>query len=98
MDRKISLEATQHIAELVNLTLTQEELEKLSIMLSDTLDYVEVLEELDTAKTPPTFQVTGLENVFQTEKNHICFTQDAALANAKETKDGKFVTEAVFDR
>ncbi len=68
-------------------------------MLTDTLDYIDILEELDTKTTPETYQVTGLTNVFQKEEEKpTTLAKEKALANAKEVIRSMFATEAVFDR
>lgn len=98
MKKKIvSFEEVKKIAKLCKLTLTEKEMEKLSKMLSETLDYINVLDELDVTNTSETFQVTGLTNVFQDGFSNTLSKEDA-LANAKEVIKGLFATEAVFDR
>ena len=66
---KISKEQVLHIANLCNLTLSEKEIDKLSEMLTDTVDYIKILEELDTSNTLETYQVTGKTNVFQKKMN-----------------------------
>ena len=99
MSDRITIEDTKHVAQLSNLDLSEKELQKLTAMFSDTLDYIAVLEELDTSSVKETFQVTGLKNVFQDRGvSDQELTQEQALKNASEVVQGKFVTEAVFDR
>ncbi len=96
---KISKEEVLHIADLCNLTLNDKEVEKLSEMLTDTVDYIKILDELDTKNTPETYQVTGKTNVFQkdTEKA-TTLSQAQALSGAKEVIREMFGTKAVFER
>ncbi len=95
----ITKETTQHIADLCNLELSFVELEKLEKMLSDTIGYIKILEELDTSSVSETFQVTGLSNVYrEVDAMPQMLSQEEALKNAPQTRDGKFVTKAVFDR
>ena len=97
--QKLSKEKVLHIARLCNLSLNDEEVRRLSDMLTDTLDYIDILEELDTKTTPETYQVTGLTNVFQKEEEKpTTLAKEKALANAKEVIRSMFATEAVFDR
>ncbi len=99
MSDRITIEDTKHVAQLSNLDLSEKDLQKLTAMFSDTLDYIAVLEELDTSSVKETFQVTGLKNVFQDRGvSDQELTQEEALKNASEASQGKFVTEAVFDR
>ncbi|MBP7928115.1 aspartyl/glutamyl-tRNA amidotransferase subunit C [Patescibacteria group bacterium] len=88
-----------HISKLCNLALSSEEIEKLSQMLSETIDYIAVLDELDTSKVAETYQVTGLTNVFQVQDSTSnTLTQAEALSNAHEAIKNMFATKAVFDR
>ncbi|HMR01645.1 MAG TPA: Asp-tRNA(Asn)/Glu-tRNA(Gln) amidotransferase subunit GatC [Candidatus Gracilibacteria bacterium] len=59
----LSNEEVQHIAKLARLGLKEEETKKFAKQLNDILDYVKLLEEVDTKDVPLTSQVTGLENV-----------------------------------
>lgn len=89
----------QHIATLCNLELSPDEVTTLSSALTQTLDYIAILNELDTLQVSETYQVTGLTNVYKNDKS-IVSTLDSedSLSGAKKVIDGKFATEAVFDR
>ena len=93
----ISKEETKKLAKLANLDISGQT-DKLAEILSDTLDYVKTLEELDTSNVDETFQVTGLTNVFQGEEKSDSLTKEEALSNAYEEINGLFSTKAVFDR
>jgi len=62
---KLSNEEVRKVAQLANLTLTRQEVEKFSRQLSDVLTYIDKLNELDTTNVEPIFQVTGLANIFK---------------------------------
>lgn len=94
----ISKEQVKKISDLVKVPLTETEVEKLATMFSETLKTIEVLKELDTSSTEETYQVTGLTNVFQTDKNTATLSQEEAIKNAKEKINGLIATKAVFDR
>lgn len=97
--KKLTREEVVHIAQLCNLTLSEVEIDKLSEMLGETIDYIEVLKELETENVKETYQVTGLENVFQDEnESNTTLSKKEALSNAHEVIEGKFATKAVFDR
>lgn len=97
--KKLTNEEVLHIANLCNLTLSADELERLGEMLTDTIDYIKVLEELDTDSTNETYQVTGKTNVFQKpDEPETTLTQEESLANAAEKINDLFATKAVFDR
>jgi len=96
--RKISKKQVFHIADLARLSLKAREVEKLAAQLSETLDYVEVLKELDQEikDLPSTTQVTNLQNVFREDRVRPSLSQKEALSNAKKTYKGYFVTKAIF--
>lgn len=65
---KLTKEQVEHIAHLARLDVTEEEKEKFSHQLSDILDYVEILNEIDTDDVEITTQITGLENQMREDK------------------------------
>ena len=97
LKEKLTIEQVKHIAKLVDIDISGNE--KLFVdMLSDTLDYIKVLEELDTSDVDEIYQVTGMTNVFQEEgKQKATLSRDKALSNAKEVIKNLFVTKGVFD-
>lgn len=79
-----------HLAQLSNLQLADDEIDALRQNIDDILGYVAQLGELDTAGVEPTYQVTGLENVW---RNDTVVTSDVTrsdlLALAPEQYDGQ---------
>ena len=59
----IKKEEAKHVAKLARIGLTEEELKKFQKELSSVLDYFELLKEVDTQKTEPTFY--SMENYFK---------------------------------
>ena len=88
----------EHVASLCNLSLSAKEVKKLQKILSDTLDYIKILEELDTRDVAETYQVTGLVNVYKDDDVRNSLDRTKALQNSKKVVDNKIATEAVFDR
>ena len=88
----------EKLSELVKLPVSDSEKSKLSGMLSQTTEYIDMLDELDTSNVEPTYQVTGLINVFQSEDLSQTLTQAEVLQNAKEKKEGMIATSAVLER
>lgn len=93
---KLSLDQVKHIAKLANLALTSEEEEKYSEQLSNILDYIEQLNQVDTENIEPTFNVSGQNNVMREDEPIICLSQEQALQNTSVKKDGMFETKGVF--
>lgn len=61
----ISSDDVRHLAALSSLQLSDEEVADLQVDLTNILGYIEQLGELDTTGVEPTYQVTGLENVWR---------------------------------
>jgi len=91
--RKITIEEVKKIAQMSKLNIEGDE-EK----FSQTLDYIKILDELDTSKVSETFQVTGLTNVYQDGSQKVTLPREDALKNVKETARNLVVTKGVFDR
>jgi len=64
----ITKEELKHLETLARLNPSNEMQDKLAKWLSETLDYIEVLESLDTSKVAPTSRVTNLINVFRKDE------------------------------
>lgn len=64
----LTKEQVLHIAKLARLTLTSEEVEKMTKELSSILNYIEILNEVDTSSVEPTAQVTGLTNALRKDE------------------------------
>lgn len=86
-----------HVAKLANLPLSDAEKKKFEKQLSETLDYVKQLEEIDTKGVEPTSQVTGLENVTREDEVTPSLSQEEALSNAKSTHNGFFKVPAILE-
>ena len=63
MTTAISRDDVLHLAQLSSLQLSEDEITSLQTELSNILDYIAQLSELDTSGVEPTYQVTDLQNV-----------------------------------
>jgi len=61
----ITNDDVRHLAQLSSLQLTDDEITHLQVDLANILAYIDQLNELDTSGVEPTYQVTGLENVWR---------------------------------
>lgn len=93
---KLSREEVKHVAKLANLPLTEEEEEKYSEQLSKILDYIDQLNSVDTSNIEPTYNVSSLENVLAEDEVAESLSQEDAIKNGSNKKDGYFVTKGVF--
>lgn len=64
----ISRDDVQHLAQLSSLQLSDEETDALQADISTILTYIQQLAELDTTGVEPTYQVTGLQNVWRNDE------------------------------
>jgi len=65
---QISNDDVQHLAQLSNLQLTDEEVGSLRTDLENIVGYIQQLDELDTTGVEPTYQVTDLQNVWRDDE------------------------------
>lgn len=86
----------KHIAQLANLPITEKEEKKLESQLEETLDYIKMLNEIDTKNVEPTAHVTGLENITRPDQTSTSLTQIQALSNTKKTNNGFFIVDAIL--
>ena len=95
----ISKEEVLHLGKLANLPLSDEEISKYEKQLSETLSYVENLNELDTKNVKPTSQTANLQDVFfkDGKENKRLLTTEEALKNAKKKKNGLFLVERIIN-
>lgn len=77
------------VAELARLKLSHAELEQLAPSLTSILEYVDLLNELDTADIEPMMHAADLTNVFREDVPGSSLPRNEALANAPKT-DGRF--------
>lgn len=64
----ITTDDVRHLAQLSSLQLSDEEVANLQLDLGNILNYIDQLSELDTTGVEPTYQVTGLENVWRDDE------------------------------
>jgi aspartyl-tRNA(Asn)/glutamyl-tRNA(Gln) amidotransferase subunit C len=79
---EISREDVVHVANLARLHLTDDEVDRMQAQLSNILEAIETLRDVDTSHVGPTASVIGLENVMRDDIARPGMARDAALANA----------------
>ncbi len=95
---KISRTEVEHISDLARLELSAREIEQLQKELSQILEYVEQLNELDTSDVLPTSHVVAKGDVLSDDKPRPSFPREDILANAPRTQEGFFRVHAVFGK
>ena len=71
-----------HVARLARLHLSDEEVDRMQTQLSNILDAIETLRDVDTSQVGPTASVIRLENVMRDDEPRPPLSRDAVLANA----------------
>lgn len=94
---KLTRDQVKHVAKLAELTLSDQEVEKLEEQLSETLKFVDSLNEVNTENIEPTHSVTGLSNIVRFDETEPSLSQQKALQNTKSKSDGYFKVKAIFD-
>jgi aspartyl-tRNA(Asn)/glutamyl-tRNA(Gln) amidotransferase subunit C len=90
IDAVIDREQVLHVAKLARLSLTDQELERMSRELSGILDHVERISELDLEGVEPTSHVIELENVLRPDEPRPSWSRDEVLEQAPDPADGAF--------
>lgn len=94
---KLSRDDVLKLAALSKLRLSDQEIENLRGELSEILEYVEVLNQVDTAGLEPTYQVTGLKNVTRPDETQDYGYRTADLMkNAPAVHDNQFKVKRVL--
>jgi aspartyl-tRNA(Asn)/glutamyl-tRNA(Gln) amidotransferase subunit C len=72
----------EHVADLARLHLTDEEIDRMQAQLSNILDAIETLRDVDTSHVGATASVIQLENVMRDDVATAPMPRDVVLANA----------------
>lgn len=95
-NNKLTKDEVKHIAVLANLQLSESELTKFQEQLSETLNYIEDLNEIDTKNLEPKNSVTGLTNIESEDTPLPSLPVEEATKNAKQVQNNLFKTKAIF--
>lgn len=85
----ISTSDIQHLASLSSLALADDEVDGLRQDLENIIGYIEQLGELDTSGVEPTYQVTGLENVWREDEVQPGISRDELLELTPEKQNNQ---------
>lgn len=94
---QISRNDVLHLAQLSGLGLNDSEIDGLQTDISNILGYVEQLNKLDTSNIEPTYQVTGLQNVWRDDTViNYGITREELLVRAPESVDNQIKVPKVL--
>jgi aspartyl-tRNA(Asn)/glutamyl-tRNA(Gln) amidotransferase subunit C len=94
---KLSAEEVRHIALLARLGINEDEVEKFGNQLSNILENMEILSQVDTTGLPPTAQSVVLENIYRPDEPQPSLPVGDVLANAPGQEDNSFKVNAVLE-
>jgi aspartyl-tRNA(Asn)/glutamyl-tRNA(Gln) amidotransferase subunit C len=93
----LSKQDVDWVAHLARLELSAEELATMTAQLSAIVDYVNLLQQVNTDGVEPMAHALDVSNVFRADEPAPCLPPDAALANAPQRKGDFYAVPAVFD-
>ena len=93
---KITKEEVVHVANLARLDLDEESIGMFAAQIDNILQYIDMLNSVDTEGVVPTSHAISLTNAFREDiiKEHL--DRNKALANAPEKEDGNFVVPKII--
>lgn len=99
MNKKLSIEEVQHIADLARIGISEEEKKRFQKDFGSILDYVGKLQDVDVSGVDPTAHITGLENQTRPDENGSSHGNSKILVDmAPETKDGYVKVKQVLTK
>jgi aspartyl-tRNA(Asn)/glutamyl-tRNA(Gln) amidotransferase subunit C len=94
---KITEDEIRKLARLCRLRLRDDEIKSLGTDLTNILNYVEILQNVDVTGLEPTSQVTGLQNVTRTDEEVDYGTSlEDLLKNARDKKEHQFKVKRII--
>lgn len=93
---KISKNQVEHVAHLARLTLSADELERITGQLDKLLSYVDKLDELDTHTVVPTSHVFSVCNAFRDDIVKESLPRKESLMNAPQHNGELFLVPKII--
>jgi len=93
----LSIEQVAKVAGLARLKLSPEEQEQMAAQLARVLDYVEILNEVDTDDVEPMAHAVEVTNVLRDDVAGESLPREAALANAPKTDGECFLVPPILE-
>lgn len=87
----------EHLSRLARLALTEEEKSRYGSQLDNILQYVEKLNELDTAGIEPTSHVIAISNVMREDRVRPSLNREDALMNAPDKTDAFYRVPKIIE-
>jgi len=94
---KLSRDEVLHISRLARLGVSDADVERMMVQLSDILDNFEILREIDTTDVPPTAQSIALRSVMRDDVVALSLPSESVLANAPRQEEAFFKVNVVLE-
>ena len=92
---QVNDQLVKEIAFLARLDLTEEEIQIFVSQFKDILDYVSILNEVDTENVPPAYLSSANKSVIREDQVEASAPAEEFLANAPQSKNGYVVIPRV---
>jgi aspartyl-tRNA(Asn)/glutamyl-tRNA(Gln) amidotransferase subunit C len=97
MSASLSIEQVAKVASLARLKLSPDEREQMAAQLARVLEYVEILNEVDTDDVEPMAHAVEVTNVLRADEPGESLPREAALANAPKTDSECFLVPPILE-
>ncbi|RQD75270.1 MAG: Asp-tRNA(Asn)/Glu-tRNA(Gln) amidotransferase subunit GatC [Candidatus Syntrophonatronum acetioxidans] len=94
---EIDKKMVEYVARLARLEINEREKDVYTRQLGNILNYVEMLNELDTTNVEPVFHVVPLTNVLREDEVKEGISSNEALRNAPEKENGFFKVPRIIE-
>lgn len=94
---KITPEKVTYVADLARLDLDETAIEKFAGQIGNILEYVDLLNRVDTQGVKATSHAILLTNAFREDEEGRHLDRDLSLANAPEKEAGNFIVPKVIE-
>lgn len=94
----MEIEEVRKVASLARLALSEDELKTYGQQLTQILDYVKLLDEVDIEGVDPMPHAVDLQNVFRQDERRESLPREAALANAPKTDGSYFLVPQILEQ
>ena len=94
---KLNRKDVEHVALLSRLELSEQELDKYTGQLDAILEYIDVLNQVDTSTVEPMAHVLDIRNVMRADEVQPSLPREAALQNAPDAEDGFFKVPKIVE-
>jgi aspartyl-tRNA(Asn)/glutamyl-tRNA(Gln) amidotransferase subunit C len=93
----LSREQVLHVARLARLALSDDEVERFRVQLSQILEHAARVTDVAATDVPPTSHPLPLVNVFREDVVGECLPPEKALSTAPEVEDGRFRVPRIIE-